>query len=86
MLTYFSCYNETETASSGLHSCILHTDKETDESVDIFIISKINSGLWAVGCGLGWTVKKNVWANYEQLLRAFFSTFCGQNKFKSFFK
>ena len=75
MLTYFSCYNETETASSGLHSCILHTDKETDESVDIFIISKINSGLWAEG----WAgLKKKVWPNCEQLLRPGFLTFDGQ--------
>jgi hypothetical protein len=27
---------------------------------------------WAGGCGLGWTVKKKVWADYEQLLRPFF--------------
>ena len=24
---------------------------------------------WAAGCGLGWTVGKKVWADYEQLLR-----------------
>ena len=33
---------------------------------------------WAVGCGLGWAVGKKVWADYEQLLREVFSTFCGQ--------
>ena len=27
---------------------------------------------WAVGCGLGWTVKKMGWADYEQLLRPVF--------------
>ena len=36
--------------------------------------------LWAVGCGLGWAVGKKVWADYEQLLREVFSTFCGQKK------
>ena len=35
---------------------------------------------WAVGCGLGWAVGKKVWADYEQLLREVFSTFCGQKK------
>ena len=37
---------------------------------------------WAVGCGLGWAVGKKVWADYEQLLRDVFSTFCGQKKIK----
>ena len=37
---------------------------------------------WAVGCGLGWSVVKKVWADYEQLLREVFSTFCGQKKYK----
>ena len=37
---------------------------------------------WAVGCGLGWAVLKKVWADYEQLLREVFSTFCGQKKKK----
>ena len=37
---------------------------------------------WAVGCGLGWSVVKKVWADYEQLLREVFSTFCGQKKKK----
>ena len=27
---------------------------------------------WTVGCGLGWTVKKKVWADYEQILRPVF--------------
>ena len=35
---------------------------------------------WAVGCGLGWAVLKKVSADYEQLLREVFSTFCGQKK------
>ena len=38
--------------------------------------------LWAVGCGLGWTVLKKVWADYEQLLGQVFSTFLGQKKKK----
>ena len=37
---------------------------------------------WAVGCGLSWAVGKKVWADYEQLLREVFSTFCGQKKKK----
>ena len=41
--------------------------------------------IWAVGCGLGWTVLKKVWADYEQLLREVFSTFCGQKFFLIFF-
>jgi hypothetical protein len=40
---------------------------------------------WAVGCGLGWAVEQKVWADYEQLLREVFSTFCGQKK-KKFLK
>ena len=42
--------------------------------------------IWAVGCGLGWTVLKKVWADYEQLLREVFSTFCGQKKKENFFE
>ena len=38
---------------------------------------------WAVGCGLGWAVGKKVWADYEQLLREVFSTFCGKKKLKT---
>ena len=34
--------------------CIEGTDKETDESWDIFIIWKINFGLWAVGWAGMW--------------------------------
>ena len=41
---------------------------------------------WAVGCGLGWAVGKKVWADYEQLLREVFSTFCGQKKKKKKFE
>ena len=41
---------------------------------------------WAVGCGLGWAVGKKVWADYEQLLREVFSTFCGQKKKKKILK
>ena len=41
---------------------------------------------WTVGCGLGWAVGKKVWADYEQLLREVFSTFCGQKKKKNFFE
>ena len=34
-----------------------YTDKKTDASWDIFMICMKNK-FWAVGCGLGWTVKK----------------------------
>ena len=52
------------------------TDQETDESWDIFIIWKINSGLvWAAGLYL-W--KKKFGTVYEQLLSAVFSCFHGQ--------
>ena len=47
-----------------------YTDKETDESWEIFIIWKINFGLWAMGWAGLW--KKKVWADYEQLLRPVF--------------
>ena len=43
-----------------------------------WIFYKTEMKIWAVGCGLGWTVLKKVWADYEQLLREVFSTFCGQ--------
>ena len=46
---------------------------------------KTEMKIWAVGCGLGWTVLKKVWADYEQLLRVGFSTFCGQKKKKKTF-
>ena len=44
------------------------TDKETDESLDIFIIWKINSGMWA---RLGWTVKKK----FGQIMSIFWGPF-----------
>ena len=47
-----------------------------------WIFYKTEMKFWAVGCGLGWTVLKKVWADYEQLLREVFSTFCGQNEKK----
>jgi hypothetical protein len=43
--------------------CHLATDKETDESWNIFIIGKINSGFGA---------------DYEQLLRPVFYVFMGK--------
>ena len=42
--------------------------------------------LWAVGCGLGWPVGKQVWADYEQLLREGFSLITGQKKMLILFK
>ena len=51
------------------------TDRETDASWDIFIIWKINSGLWA---GLDWTVEKNG-PIMSQPLRPIFFTFSGEN-------
>ena len=53
-----------------MQSYVMNTDKETDVSWDIFIIWKINSGLWAVGWA-GLDCEK-VWADYEQLLRPIF--------------
>jgi hypothetical protein len=42
---------------------------------------------WAVGCGLGWTVKKKVCADYEQLSRPVFLSFHGQKiNLNSFFE
>ena len=40
-----------------------------------WVFYKTEMKIWAVGCGLGWTVLKKVWADYEQLLREVFSTF-----------
>ena len=45
-----------------------------------WVFYKTEMKIWAVGCGMGWTVLKKVWADYEQLLREVFSTFCGQKK------
>ena len=45
-----------------------------------FVFYKTEMKIWAVGWGLGCTVLKKVWADYEQLLRLVFSTFCGQKK------
>ena len=50
------------------------TDKETDESWDIFIIRKINSRLGSRAN----TMKRKVEADYEQLFRLVFSSFHGQ--------
>ena len=47
-----------------------------------WVFYKTELKIWAVGCGLGWTVLKKVWADYEQLLREVISTFCGQKKKK----
>ena len=47
-----------------------------------WIFYKTEMKIWAVGCGLDWTVLKKVWADYEQLLSVCFSTFCGQKKKK----
>ena len=49
-----------------------------------WVFYKMEMKIWAVGCGLGWTVLKKVWADYEQLLRVGFSNFCGQKKKKNF--
>ena len=51
-----------------------------------WVFYKTEMKIWAVGCGLGWTVLKKVWADYEQLLRKVISTFCGQKKKKKFFE
>jgi hypothetical protein len=38
---------------------------------------QIRKQFWAVGCSPGWTVKKKVLADYEQLLRHVFLSFHG---------
>ena len=40
---------------------------------------------WTVCSGLGWTVKKKGWADYEQLLRPVFLSFHGQKINLKFF-
>ena len=52
-------------------SSITITDKRTDVWSRDFIIWKINSGLWSVVWAGLWN--KRVWADYERILRAFFS-------------
>ena len=47
-----------------------------------WVFYKTEMKIWAVGCGVGWTVLKKVWADYEQLLRVGFSTFWGKKKKK----
>ena len=46
------------------------TDMETDESWDIFINMK--NQFWALGCGLGWTVKKKFGPIMSNFLGLFF--------------
>ena len=59
-------------------------DKETDASWKIFVCNMKNQ-LWAVACGLG--CEKNIWADYEQLLRPiFFRVFMGKKLIKKFLK
>ena len=48
-----------------------------------WVFYKTEMKIWTLGCGLGWTVLKKVRADYEQLLREVFSTFCGQKKKKN---
>ena len=50
-------------------------------------IYNMKNQFWAVGCRLGWTVKKKVWADYEQLLRPGFLNLYGQKiKLNNFLK
>ena len=62
----------------GISKLVITTDKETDDSWDIFIIWKINSGLV-------WAAKPVLWkkfgANYEQLLKPFFMFSWAKNRF-----
>ena len=37
-----------------------------------WVFYKTEMKIWAVGCKLGWTFLKKVWADYEQLLREVF--------------
>ena len=64
----------------------LYSDPRAIERGLHWIFYKTEIKIWAVGCGLGWTVLKKVWADYEQLLREVFSTFCGQKKKKKSLK
>ena len=54
--------------------------QENRRLVAHFYDMKDQFGLLAV-CGLGWAVGKKLLADYEQLLREVFSTFCGQKFF-----
>ena len=57
------------------------TKPETNrETFGLGFFYKTEMKIWAVGCGLGWTVLKKVWVDCEQLLREVISTFCGQKK------
>ena len=51
-----------------------------------WIFHKTEMKIWAVGCGLGWTVLKKVWADYEQLLKPVFLSFYGQKVNLRFFE
>ena len=55
---------------------IHYTDKRTDVWSRDFMIWKVNFGLWAVAWAGLW--EKRVWADYEQLLRPYFSLFRDQ--------
>ena len=43
---------------------IYNTDKRTDRCL-VQRFHNMKNQFWAVGCGLGWTVKKRVWADYS---------------------
>ena len=49
-------------------------------------IYNMKNQFWAVGCGLGWTEKKKVWADYEQLLRPVFLVFMDKKLIYNFFE
>jgi len=51
-----------------------------------WVFYKTEMKIWAVGCGLGWTVLKKVWANYEKLLREDFQLFVFKKKKKKIFE
>jgi hypothetical protein len=48
-------------------------------------IYDMKNQFWAVGCGLGWKVKKKVWADYKQLLKPVFLSFHWQKINLNFF-
>ena len=70
--------NWTLSAKLFLASNSLHNHPRAIERGLQWIFYKTEMKIWAVGFGLGWTVLKKVWADYEQLLKGFFSCFQGQ--------
>ena len=58
----------------SFHSLYGSNPRPIERRLD-WVFYKTEMKIWAVGCGLDWTVLKKVWADYEQLLREVISTF-----------